>query len=115
MVAEQREPASERAGHHGGERPRAGDEREPELVAIALDRRRARRGALRAEDDRLAAGLPEQGRQVAARTVQVWLDDLQSEAGRDRGVERIPALLEQGHSRRRREPVGRGDHPEGAA
>ena len=49
----------------------------PEL-AEALDRRRGRRRALRAEHERLAAvGAPEDDRHIAARAVQVRLDDLQ--------------------------------------
>ena len=92
-----------------------GHELEPELVAVVRDRRRARRRSLRAEHDRLAAGRPEQRGQVAARAVQVRLDDLEREAGRDRGVERVAALLEHGHTGRGGEPVRRGDHPEGAA
>src|SRR5437667_216639 len=46
--------------------------------AHALDRRGRGRDALRAEDERLAAfDGPEDGGQVAARPVQVRLDDLQ--------------------------------------
>ena len=44
-----------------------------------------------------ALGRPENARQVAARAVQVRLDDLQHEARRARGVERIAAALEHGH------------------
>ena len=51
VVAEHRHPAAERAGHDGCERPRSRHELEPELVAVALDRRGARRRPLRAEDD----------------------------------------------------------------
>ena len=115
MVAQHRQPASERAGHHGRERPGAGDELQAELVAIAFDRRGTRSGALCAEHDRLAAGRPEQRRQLSARPVQVRLDDLQREPRRNGRVERIAALLENGHARRGREPVRRRDHPEGAA
>ena len=94
--------------------PVPGIEREPELVAVALDRRRARRRPLRAEDERpVAPGRPDERRQVAAGAVEVRLDDLQREAGRDGGVERVAALLEHGHPRRRREPVRRRHHPEG--
>ena len=115
VVAQHREPAAERAGHDRGERAGARHEREPELVAVALDRRRARRRPLRAEHDGLAAGRPEQRRQVAAGPVQVRLDDLEREARRDGGVERVAALLEHGHAGRRRKPVRRGDHAERAA
>ena len=58
---------------------------------------------------------PEDDRQVAAGAVQVRLDDLQREAGRDRGVERVAAALEHRHAGRGREPVRRRDHAEGAA
>src|SRR2546430_8227705 len=58
VVAQHRQPASERAGHHGRERPGAGDELQAELVAIAFDRRGTRSGALCAENDRLAARRP---------------------------------------------------------
>ena len=113
MLAQQRDPAAEGAGHDRRQRPGAGNEREPELVAVALDRRCPRRRALRAEDERaLASRRPEERRQVAARPVQVRLDDLQREAGRDGGVERVPALLEHGHPRRGREPVRRRHHAE---
>ena len=42
------------------------------------------------------------------------LDDLQREPGRHRGVERVAAALEHRHPGRRREPVRRGHHAEGA-
>ena len=81
----------------------------------ALDGRRGRGGALTAHDQRLAAlGAPQHDRQVAARPVQVRLDDLEREAGRDRGVEGVAPSLEHRHPRGGGEPVGRGDHPEGA-
>jgi len=113
VLAQQRDPASEGAGHDRRERPGARDEPQPELVAVALDRRRPRRGPLRAEDERpLPAGRPDERGQVAAGPVQVRLDDLEREAGRDSRVERVPALLEHGHPRRRRQPVRRADHAE---
>ena len=116
VIPQHRHPAAERAGDDGGERPGAGDERQPELVAVARDRRRARRRPLRAEHDRLAALDREQDRrQIAARPVQMRLDHLQRQPGRDRRVERVAALLEHRHAGRGREPVRRRDHPEGAA
>ena len=39
VLAQQRDPAAEGAGHDRGQRAGAGNQREPELVAIALDRR----------------------------------------------------------------------------
>ena len=114
VLAQQGDPAAEGAGHDRGQRAGAGNQREPELVAIALDRRCAWRGPLRAEDERpVAPGRPDERRQVAAWAVEVRLDDLQREAGRDGGVERVAALLEHGHPRSRREPVRGRHHPEG--
>jgi hypothetical protein len=116
VLAQHRDPAAERAGHDGGERPRARDELEPELVAIALDRRRTGCRPLGAEDERaIAPRRPQQRREVAARPVQVRLDDLQRQPGRHGGVERVSALLEHGHARCRGEPVRRRHHPEGTS
>jgi hypothetical protein len=79
------------------------------------DRRRARRGSLRAENERLAARRrPHDRGEVAARSVQVRLDDLQRETHRDGGIEGVPALLEHGHAGGGREPVGGRDHSERA-
>ena len=81
-----------------------------------LDRRRRGRDALAAERERLAAlRRPEDGRNLAARPVQMRLDDLEHEAGRDGSVERVASALEDGHPGLRREPVRRRHHSEGAA
>ena len=77
--------------------------------------RRAPSPGRRGRAARSARALQKNDGQIAARPVQVRLDDLEREAGRDRGVERVAAALEHGHAGRRREPVGRRDHPEGAA
>ena len=85
-------------------------------LAEALDRRRRGRNPLRAEDERLAAlGAPEHSGKISAGPVQVRLDDLQGEARGDGGVEGVPAALEHRHPGGGSEPVGRGDHAEGAA
>ena len=85
-------------------------------LAEALDGRGRRRDALRAENERLAAlGAPEDGGKVAAGPVQMRLDHLEGESGGGRRVEGVPAALEHCHPGRGREPVGRRDHPEGAA
>ena len=113
VLAQQLDPAAESPWDDRGQRAGAGDQLEPELVAVPLDRRRPRRGALRAEDERpVTLHRPDEGREVAAGAVEVRLDDLQRESGRDGGVERVPALLEHGHPGCRREPVRRGHHPE---
>ena len=113
--SQQQQPAAERAGHAGREHARARDELVAEL-AVALDRRRGGRDALAAERDRLAAvDRAEERRHLAAGAVQVRLDDLQREAGRDRRVERVAAALEHRHPGRGGEPVRRGDHAERAA
>ena len=114
-LLEQEQPAAECAGNAGGEDAGARDELVPEL-AVALDRGGRRSDALAAERDRLAAGDgPEQCRHFTARTVQVRLDDLQREAGRNGRVERVAATLEHRHPRCRAEPVRGADHPERAA
>ena len=72
--------------------------------------------ALAAERNRLAAvDREEQRRHLAAGPVQMRLDDLQRQAGRDRRVERVAAALEHRHPGRGCEPVGRRDHAERAA
>jgi hypothetical protein len=84
--------------------------------AEALDRRGGGRDALGAKHERLPSfRAPEDDRQVAARPVQVRLDDLQREARRGRGVERVAAALEHRHSRSGCEPMRRGDHAEASA
>ena len=55
---------------------------------------------------------PDQRRHVAAGAVQMRLDNLQGEAGRDRCVEGVAALFQHGHRRGRRKPVGRGRNAE---
>ena len=81
-----------------------------------LDRRGGRSDALAAESERLAPFLrPEHRRHLAAGPVQVRLDDLEHEARRDRGVERVAAALEHRHPALRSEPVRGRDHPEGPA
>jgi hypothetical protein len=45
----------------------------------------------------------------------MWLNDLQGQAGRNGGVERVAAVLEHGHPDGGREPMSRRDHPERAA
>ena len=102
-------------GTQAARTPVPGHELVPEL-AVALDRGGGGSDALAAERDRLAAGdRPEQRRHLAAGSVQVRLDDLERESGRDRRVERVAAALEHGHPGGRAEPVRRGDHPERAA
>ena len=114
VVAQQQHPSVERARARRREQPDAGHELEPEPAEV-LDRRAGGRRPLAADDvDRLAAGVVEEQRQVAARAVEVRLDDLQREPGRDRGVERVAAQLQRRHPGGGGEPVGRGDHPERA-
>ena len=109
VLAQQQEPGAERARHARGEQPAARHEVEPE-VPVGLQGRRRRGGALAADDERLAAPrVVADHRHLAARAVQVRLDDLEHEAGRDRGVEGVAAFLQDGHAGRRGEPV-RGRH-----
>ena len=114
-LLQQQQPAAERAGNAGREDAGARDELVSEL-AEALDRGGGRSDPLAAERDRLAAGdRPEQRRHLAARPVQVRLDDLKREADRNCRVEGVAAALEHGHPRRGAEPVCRADHPERAS
>jgi hypothetical protein len=71
---------------------------------------------LPADDDDVAAlRVVEKDWQVAARPVQMRLDDLQREAGGDGGVERVATALQHRHACGRREPVRGRDHAERAA
>ena len=75
-LLEEQQPAAERAGNAGGKHAGPRDEVVAER-AEALDRRGLRRDALAAEGDRLATfDRPENRRHLAARAVQVRLDDL---------------------------------------
>ena len=114
VVAQQHHPGLERAGHAGGEQPGAGHEIEA-FAAVMRDGGAGRRHALAADHLRLAAAhVVENDRHVAARPVEMRLDHLQRERGRDRGVERIAAVFQNAHADRGRDPVRRGDHAERA-
>jgi hypothetical protein len=98
-LAQQQQPAAECTWDARGEHARARDQVVAELVE-ALDRGRGRRDALAAERQRLPAlHGPRDGRDLAARPVQVRLHDLEHEARRNSSVERIAAALEHGHTR----------------
>jgi hypothetical protein len=114
-LLEQQQPAAERTGDACGEKPCSGHQLVAER-ANPLDRRLRGSDALRAEDDRLAARRrPEDRRQVSSRPVEMRLDDLEREARRDGGVERVAAAFEHGHADARREPVRGRDGAEAAA
>jgi len=53
-------------------------------------------------------------RHIAARPAEMRLDDLQGEGGGDGSVEGVAALFEHAHPDRCGDPMGGGDHPEGA-
>ena len=53
-------------------------------------------------------------RNVAAGAVEMRLDHLQRKGGGDAGVERVAAFFQNTHADGGRDPVGRGDHAEGA-
>ena len=115
MVAQQQQPRVDRARHGGGETARARHEVEA-LAAQVLDRGAGRRRALAHQHDR-GAGLrrgDEEAGHVAARPVQMRLDDVQHERAGDRGVEGVAAALEHGLGAGGGEPVRRGGHAEGA-
>ncbi len=114
-LAEEEEPAAE--GPRDARREHAGsrDQVVPELME-PLDRRGRRSDALTTQHQRFAAiGRPEDRRNLAAGPVQVRLDDLEAEPGRDGCVEGVAAALEDRHPRLGCKPVRRCDHPEGAA
>ena len=56
-----------------------------------------------------------QDRHIATRTIQVWLNDLQREAGRNGCIERIAPSLQYRHRKGGRQPVGGGRHTKCAA
>jgi hypothetical protein len=82
-------------------------------MPIALDGRRAGRDSLPAQGHRLTAldRVEERGN-LAARPVQMRLDDLQREAGSNGSVEGVAAALQHGHSDGGCKPVRGRDHPE---
>src|SRR4051812_6588923 len=80
-----------------------------------LDRGARGSRTLAADDLRSApAHIVEDQRNVAARSIEVRLDNLESEGGRDPCVEGASAALENPHSDCRCDPVRRRDDPEGA-
>src|SRR6185295_652361 len=82
----------------------------------ALDRRGGGRDTLAAQGDRLALVDREEDRgDLAAGAVQVRLDDLEREPGRDGGVEGVAAALEHRQAGGGRVPVRGRDHAERAA
>ncbi len=113
VLAQQQQPAAERARHGRGEQPAARHQVEAE-ARVRLGGRGGGRGALAADHERLAApSVVPDDRHLAGRSAHVRLDDLEGEPDGDRRVERVAALLKYGHARRRREPVRRRHHPEG--
>ncbi len=114
VVAQQHHPGLERAGHASRQKAGAGHEFET-LAAIVRDAGAGRCWALSTNDFRLAAArVVDDHRHVAAGTVEVRLDHLQGERGRDRGIECIAALFQHRHANGGRDPMGRGDDAEGA-
>jgi hypothetical protein len=115
VVAQQQHPAVERAGHDGGQQSGSGHLAQPH-PGQPFDRRARRERPLSA--DHLGArrtGAQHDCRQLAARPVEVRLDDLQHETRRGRGIERVAAALKHGHPGLRGEPVRRCHRAESAA
>ena len=115
VVAQQQHPGIEHARHAGrqqaGARHHVEAERSRKCAMVSAGRRRP----LPADDLRLAAlHVIENDRHVAARPVQMRLDDLQREGGGDAGIEGVAASFQNAHADRGRDPVRRGDHAEGA-
>ncbi len=114
VIAQQQHPGLECAGDARGKQSGPGHEIEAQ-VAIVRNRRAGRRRTLAADDFRLAAaGIVDNHRNIAARTIQMRLDHLQGESGRDRGVKGVAAFLQDRHPHCRGNPVRRGDDAERA-
>ncbi|SAL04392.1 hypothetical protein AWB83_07019 [Caballeronia ptereochthonis] len=114
VVAQHRHPAAECAGHDRGQEAGAGHDGEAHLPH-AFDRHGGGRHALTAQHAHaIFLRAVEHGGQLAARPVQMRLDDLQHEAGGGRRVEGVAAFFEHRHGRRARQPVRRRGHAEGA-
>jgi hypothetical protein len=97
-LPQQQHPRAEGAGNARREQPGAGNEIEAQR-AVVRDRRSVRSRSLPAHDDRLVAlGAVKQDRYLAARPVEMRLDDLQRQAGRHSSIEGVAALLEHCHS-----------------
>jgi hypothetical protein len=114
IVAQHQHPGRERAGHAGGKKAGAGHEIEA-FAAIMGDGGAGRRRSLAADHFRLAAAhVVDDGRHVAAGAVEMRLDHLQHESGRDRRIERVAAFFQRRHADGGGYPVGRGDDAERA-
>ena len=97
VLAEQHQPGTEGTRHAGGEQAGPGNVVQPELLKVA-DAGRLRRRPLAADDlDLGAARVPEDGRQITARAVEVRLDDLEDKPGGHRRIEGVAAPLEDRH------------------
>jgi len=115
VVAQHQHPRVERAGHHRGEQAVAGDEVEPLALVVA----RSSHWPAPCPWPQITVGVDSAAalhecHRVAARPVHVRLDDVQHEAGRDRGIEGVAALLEDGHADLRGGPVRGRDDAEAA-
>ena len=115
VLQQELHPRPERSRHHGGHEPRAGDPGDAHLAQPG-DGGRPRRDALAAEHPRpIRPGRVDDDRDLAARPVQVRLDDLEGEAGRDGRVEGVAAAFQDPEPDRRGDPMGARDRAERAA
>ena len=115
VVAKQQHPAVERAGHDSGKQPRAGHLRKSH-PAQPLGARRRREWPLPADHlRRVCARAHDDRRQLAARSVEMRLDDLQHKTSSSSSIKRIAAALQHRHAGLRGEPVRGRDRAEGAA
>ena len=81
--------------------------------SVVLDAGSGRRRPLATKDfGTCAADVMKDDRNIATRTVKVWFDDLQRECGGNRRVKSIAALLQDRHTDRSRDPMGRSNDPE---
>ncbi len=114
VVAQQDHPGVEHARHTCGKQAGAGDHVEAE-AAVMRDGGPCRRGTLAANHLRMPLAHIEQDHwHVAARSIEVGLDDLERERGRAGGVEGVAAFFQHRHAHRRCDPMGRRHDPERA-
>jgi hypothetical protein len=114
VVAQHQHPGVEGPGDAGRQQPRARDDLQAQ-PPVMFDGCAGGRRSLAADHLRLAGlrGMLDQ-RHVACRPVQVRFRHLQDHPRGHRSIEGVTAALQNTHSGRRGQPVGRGDDTESA-
>ncbi len=113
-VSQQPHPGAEGTRYHGGQQTGAGNGVQTETTEV-VDVGAGGHGALAADHlHGVGGGVVDDDRDVTARSVEVWFDDLDDEGGGGGGVEGVAAALKHLHPRGRSQPVCGGDGTEGA-